>query len=59
VIIKNIDSSITVYIGEGTVTSSNGLPLLAGESVALETTAAVNAISASGTPTLAYIEEYF
>jgi hypothetical protein len=57
-LIKNIDSSITIYIGIGTVTSSTGMPLLAGESVALETNAAVNALSASGTPSLAYIEEF-
>ena len=58
VIVKNADTAITMYIGEGTVTASNGLPLLAGESVALKTTAAVNAIAASGTPVLAFLEEY-
>ena len=58
VVIKNIDSSITQYIGTGTVTSSNSMVLLAGESIALETSAAINALSASGTPSLAYIEEY-
>lgn len=58
VILKNIDSSITIYIGTGTVTATNSIPLLAGESVALETSAAVNALAASGTPSLAYAEEY-
>lgn len=58
VILKNIDSSITIYIGTGTVTSTNSMVLLAGESVAIETSAAINALSASGTPSLAYIEEY-
>lgn len=57
-IIKNIDPSITIYIGIGTVVSSTSMPLLAGESIALETNAAVNALSASGTPALAYIEEF-
>lgn len=58
VIIKNLDTAITIYIGAGTVTTANGMPLLAGESIALEATAAINARSASGTPTAAYIEEY-
>lgn len=58
VILKNIDTSITIYIGIGTVTSSNSMWLLAGESIALDTTAAINALAASGSPVLAYIEEY-
>lgn len=58
VVIKNIDTSITQYIGTGTVTSSNSMVLLAGESIALETSAAINALSASGTPSLAYVEEF-
>lgn len=58
VIFKNTDSSITIYLGTGTVTSANSLPLLAGESVALETTAAVNCLAASGSPVLSVVEEY-
>ena len=58
VIIKNLDSTITVYIGTGTVTTANGMPLLAGESIAIEATVAINGRSASGTPTIAYLEEY-
>lgn len=57
-ILKNVDSSITIYVGIGTVTSSNSMVLLAGESIAIETSAAINALSASGTPRLAYVEEY-
>lgn len=58
-VVKNIDSSITVYVGEAdTVTSSTGMSLLAGESISLFTTAAVYAIAASGTPTVALLEEY-
>ena len=57
-ILKNCDASITIYIGIGTVTSTNCVPLLAGESISLETTAAIKALSASGTPQLAYVEEY-
>lgn len=58
VILKNIDASITIYVGIGTVTSSNSIPLLAGESIAFNTDDAVNALAASGTPSLAYAEEY-
>lgn len=59
VIVKNLDASITVYIGTGTVATTTGMPLLAGESIALLTAAAINGRSASGTPSIAYIEEYY
>lgn len=57
-VIKNIDSSIAVYIGtSNSVTSSNGYALAAGESVALSiTTNQWYGIAASGTPRVAYIE---
>jgi hypothetical protein len=60
VIFKNIDSSITVYIGGAgdTVSSSNSMVLLAGESIAIESNAGFKSLSASGTPSIAYIEEY-
>lgn len=58
ILVKNTDASIVVYVGEATgVTSSTGFPLAAGESVALYTTAAVYAIAASGTPSIAIVEE--
>lgn len=57
VILKNIDASITIYVGTGTVTSTNSMVLLAGESIAMEVADAINALSASGTPRLAYVEE--
>ncbi len=57
--VKNLDASITVWIGTGTVTTANGMELKAGESITLVTTAAINGRSASGTPTIAYVEEYF
>lgn len=56
--LKNTDESITVYIGSGTVTSSNGYPLLAGQEITLTITTAINVIAASGTPSIAYLEEY-
>lgn len=58
VLIKNIDPSITIYIGPATVSSSNGLPLKAGESVSVDWVGLVQAVSASGTPTAAYVETY-
>lgn len=58
VTIKNTDTSITVYIGIATVTSSNGMPLKAGESISIDTTALVQVIAASGTPVVAYVETY-
>ena len=58
VTIKNTDGTITVYVGIATVSAANGMPLLAGESITFDTTALVQVISASGTPTVAYVEEY-
>lgn len=58
VVIKNLDSAITVYIGKFNVSSSNGLELKPGESIALHTTASIHAIAASGTPSIAWLEEY-
>lgn len=58
VLFKNIDASIVQYIGSGTVTSSNGYKLAAGEEVRLEITTQINAIAASGSPSIAYIECY-
>lgn len=56
VTVKNIDTAITIYVGVGTVTSTNSLPLLAGESYTFETEAAINALAASSTPRLAFVE---
>lgn len=58
VTVKNTDTSITVYLGGSGVTTGTGLPLLAGESITLETAAAVYAIAASGTPALRVVEIY-
>lgn len=56
--VKNLDASITVYIGPtDAVTSSNGHALKAGESFAFENViGAIYAIAASGTPTVSTIE---
>lgn len=57
VLIRNIDATISVYVGVSGVTSSTGLLLKAGESVTINTVAAVFAVAASGTPTVATLEE--
>lgn len=54
--LKNTDASITVYIGPATVTSSNGMPLKAGESISVDWVGLIQVIAASGTPTVAYVD---
>lgn len=58
VTIKNLDAAITVYVGPATVTAANGMPLTAGQSITIATQALLQVIAASGTPTVAYVEEY-
>lgn len=58
VTIKNLHATITVYVGAPTVTASNGMEIKAGESLNIDTTALVQVIAASGTPTVAYVETY-
>lgn len=59
VYVKNIDGSIVIYVGhDNTVTSTTGFALAAGATVELETTAAIWAIAASGTPRLSFLEVY-
>lgn len=59
-VVKNADGSVTVYVGSmSDVTSSTGIRLLAGESIALYTSAAIYAIAASGTPTVDLLEEWY
>lgn len=56
--LKNLDASIKIYVGPATVTSSNGMELKAGESTVVNWVGLVQAIAASGTPTIAYLDEY-
>ena len=58
VLIRNLDVTISVYIGIATVSAANGMLLKAGESITLYNTALIQGIAASGTPIVAYIEEY-
>jgi len=56
-ILENVGQT-AVWIGIATVTTANGLMLPIGASITLRTTALVQAITASGTGSVAYIEEY-
>lgn len=58
VTVKNLDTSLTVYIGIATVTAGNGMPLKGGESVSLDFTGLIQVIAASGSPIVAYAEVY-
>lgn len=51
-------NTATIDIGASGVASGSGFPLEPGASVALCTTAAIHADAASGTQSLAYVEEY-
>jgi hypothetical protein len=57
-VIKNTDAAITVYVGPATVTSGNGMPVKAGESLAVSWVGLVQVISASGSPVIALWDEY-
>lgn len=57
-VVVNTSGSIIVYIGIATVTAGNGLPLQPGDSISIDTTAALQVIAASGTPVVAYMETY-
>lgn len=58
VLIRNLDTSISVYIGPATVTSGNGMLLKAGESLAFTFVGLLQGIAASGTPSVAVSDEY-
>ena len=58
IVVKNIDPSITVYLGgDSSVTSSTGFQVLAGESFPVYSKGEVYAIAASGTPTVCIWDE--
>lgn len=58
VLIRNTDGANSAYVGGGVVSSITGFLLKAGESITIETTAAVNAIRATADVVLAYMEVY-
>ncbi len=61
VTIQNLDATITVYVGEATVTndgSGHGKRLKAGESIVLDTVVLIQVIAASGSPVLDFADSY-
>lgn len=54
----NHDAAINVFIGPATVTAGNGFLVKPGTSATIETTALVQVIAASATPTVGFIEWY-
>ena len=57
-LIRNLDATISVYIGSATVTSANGMLLKAGESVVVTDKTLLQVIAASGAPVVAVFDEY-
>lgn len=53
----NNDASITMYVGASGVTSATGAIIKPGQSPSIDSTAAIYAVAASGTPTISYIAE--
>ena len=58
VTIKNIDSSLPVYIGAPTVTSANGMELKSGQSITVTYLGLIQVIAASGNPVVCIWDEY-
>lgn len=50
--------TVAIYVGQGTVSSTNGFLVNPGEALMIQTTAAIKAIAASSSATVSYIEEY-
>ena len=58
VTVTNLDGAINVFVGPPTVTAANGFRLGPGLSHTFYTTALLQVIAASGTPSVAYVEYY-
>lgn len=59
VIVQNLDAAETVWVGSDTNTApTTGIRLLPGESVRLDTTAAIWCEAGANTPTVAFLEVY-
>lgn len=60
ILIRNLDTSISIYVGKSTVTTSSGtggILVKAGESITINSSAEIYAIAASGTPVIAVFIE--
>jgi len=58
VVFQNLDATITIYVGVTGLSSSTGVPILAGQARVFTWAGAFFAVSASGTPTLSVSDEY-
>lgn len=58
ILIRNLDTSLTIYVAPATVTTSNGFPILPGESCPFSWVGLIQVISVSGTPAYAVADEY-
>ena len=59
VTIKNMDASIVITVNSSiAAATATGFPIAAGATLTLDTAAVITAIAASGTPSVAYIEEF-
>ncbi len=57
--IRNLDTAISIYIGVATVTAANGMLLKPGESLDIFGGVLIQGIAASGTPSVAYVDQYY
>ncbi len=58
VTIKNINTSISVYVGLDTVSSANGMLLRSGESISVDYVGLIQVVAGSNSPNVSYIETY-
>ncbi len=58
VTIKNINTSISVYVGLATVSSSNGMLLRSGESISIDYVGLIQVVAGSNSPNVSYVETY-
>ncbi len=58
VTIKNINTSISVYVGLATVSSANGMLLRSGESISVDYVGLIQVVAGSNSPNVSYIETY-
>ncbi len=58
VLVRNTDAALSVYVGPATVTSANGMLLKAGESCPFTFVGLIQVIAPSGSPVVAFADEY-
>lgn len=56
--LKNIDATNTATVGPATVTTGNGMPLKAGESITVRSVGLIQVIANAGSPIIAVMDEY-